>query len=208
MRPLRQPRQLRRRLGFTLIEVLVALSLLALLIVTLAGGLRLGTRAWESARIGASLDDADLMARALAGQLQRVFPAKLRRADGPPIIAFDGGPDWCRFVGLSEGTANWGGLMTTEIGRDGARGLDAWTRVFREDDFGAAREAMRATALSDHLEQLSFAYFGVAGPDQPPQWRDDWRGATTPPMLVRLRIRLRGPRGPVESVATISLPMQ
>ncbi|MBB4196399.1 hypothetical protein CCR94_13565 [Rhodoblastus sphagnicola] len=205
---MKSKRQPKRRLGFTLIELLVALSLLALLIVTLAGGLRLGTRAWESARVGASLDEADAIVRALAGQLERAFPARLRRADGAPIVAFDGGPDRCRFVALSEGTANWGGLVTTEIGRNGTRGLDAWTLVYREDDFAAAREAMRATALSDRLDILSFAYFGAAAPNQPPQWRDDWRGAATPPSLIRLRIRLRGPRGPVESAATIALPMQ
>lgn len=154
----------RAKNGFTLLETLVALSLLAALIATLAGGLRLGTRAWESARVGASLDEADVLVRALAWRLERAFPARRLRADGAAVAAFDGGPDQCRFVGVSEGRADWGGLITTEIGRDGPGQLEAWTQVYREDDFGADRQAMRATRLSDELVDLRFAYFGAIAP--------------------------------------------
>jgi general secretion pathway protein J len=197
-----------RRDGFTLLETLVALSLLALLIATLAGGLRLGTRAWDSARVGASLDEADALVRALAWRLERAFPAKRLRPDGAPVVAFDGGPDSCRFVSLSEGRADWGGLIAMEIGRDGPDQLDAWTQVYREDDFVAGRDAMRITRLSDRLAKLRFSYFGAPGPGQRPQWRDEWRAAETLPRLVRLTLTLRGPRGLVTSAATVALPLQ
>ncbi|MCW2318879.1 type II secretion system protein J (GspJ) [Rhodoblastus acidophilus] len=198
----------RRCDGFTLLEILVTLSLLAAVIATLAGGLRLGTRAWESARVGASLDEANLIVRALAGQLARAFPAKLPRADGSSIVAFDGGPEWCRFVALSDGMANWGGLVTTEIGRDDMRALDAWTQVFRESDFGVTRQGMRSIRLSDALLDLRFSYFGSPALGERPRWRDDWHAAPAPPRLVRLIVRLRGTSGPVESAVTVALPLR
>ena len=37
-----------RERGFTLIEILIAMTLLGLLMAMLSGGLRLGTRAWEA----------------------------------------------------------------------------------------------------------------------------------------------------------------
>ncbi|MCI4677164.1 prepilin-type N-terminal cleavage/methylation domain-containing protein [Rhodoblastus acidophilus] len=194
--------------GFTLLELLVALSLVSLMIVALAGGLRIGTRAWQSGRAGVSIDEAELAARAIAGQLERAFPATLRRANGPPVVAFDGGPDNCRFVALSEGDAQWGGLIATEIGIDGAgpgRSLDAWTQVFREDDFANGRDAMRETRLIDRLAFLRFSYYGAADSSQKPRWRDDWRRAALPPLLVRARIGLNGPNGVIETSAIVDL---
>lgn len=197
--------------GFTLLELLVALSLVSMMIVALAGGLRLGTRAWESGRVSASLDEAEIAARAIAGQIERAFPAPLLRGAGPPVMAFDGRSETCRFVALSEGEAQWGGLVTTEIGAagDGAgRALNAWTRVFRDDDFTSARDAMRATPLIGSLAYLRISYFGAADPGQQPIWRDDWREAAVLPRLVTVRIGLRRPNGVLETSATVALRQQ
>jgi general secretion pathway protein J len=197
--------------GFTLLELLVALSLLGMMIVSLTGGLRLGMRAWESGRVSASLDDAEIAVRAVANQIERAYPASLRRPNGPPVMAFDGRSDSCRFVALSEGEAQWGGLVTTEIGAEnevGRRVLNAWTRVFREEDFDAGREAMRETRLIDNLAYLRLAYYGASDPSQPSLWRDEWRQAAVPPKLVSVRIGLRRGNGVLERSATVALRQQ
>lgn len=200
--------KIRPRDGFTLLELLIALSLVGMMVAALVGGLRIGTRAWESGRMSASLDEAEFAARAIAEQFERAFPASLRRDNGAPTIAFDGGPASCRFVALSEGDAQWGGLVTTEIGGDASRRgpvLAAWTRVFRENDFGEAREAMRRTVLLENLVYVRLSYFGAPAPSQPALWRDDWRNASLPPRLVSVRLGLRGPRGVIETSATAAL---
>jgi general secretion pathway protein J len=194
--------------GFTLLELLVALSLLSLIIVALAGGLRIGTRAWESGRTSASIDDAELAVRSIAGQIERAFPTNLRRAQGAPVAAFRGEAENCRFVALSEGDAQWGGLVTTEIGVEGAgrrQSLSAWTQVFREGDFEAARDAMRATRLIGNLAYLRLSYYGALDATHPPQWRETWRDAAAPPRLVSVRIGLIGQKGLIETAATIEL---
>jgi general secretion pathway protein J len=196
--------------GFTLLELLVALSLLSLMVAGLVGGLRLGTRAWESGRVSASLDGAETAVRAVASQIERAFPVTVRRVNGPPVMAFDGKADSLRFVGLSEGGAQWGGLVTTEIGVDGEgrlQTLSAWTRVFRDEDFDS-RDAMSATALIDKLAYLRLSYFGATDSKQQPQWRDDWREATVLPRLVSVRVGLRRPNGVLETSATVALPQQ
>ena len=198
----------RRRDGFTLLELLVALSLVSLVTASLLGGLRIGTRAWESGRTSASIDEAEIAARAIAEQFERAFPASLRRDNGTPTIAFDGGADSCRFLALSEGDAQWGGLVTTEIGSDASRRgavLAAWTRVFRESDFGGPREEMRRTVLLENLAYVKLSYFGAPAPSQSALWRDEWRNASLPPRLVSVRLGLRGPRGVIEASATAAL---
>lgn len=197
-----------RRNGYSLLETLVALSLLALLIATLAGGVRLSTRAWETARTGAAIDEADALVRAIAWRMERSVSAKRIGAEGAPVAAFIGGPDTCRFVAISEGRADWGGLITTEIGGDGTGNLVAWTQVYRADIFLAPRQAMRNTRLSDRLLDLRFSYYGALSSDQPPRWRDEWRAAYALPVLIRASLRLRGARGPVESAATVATPPQ
>lgn len=200
--------KIRPRDGFTLLELLIALSLVGMIVAALMGGLRIGTRAWESGQTSASLDEAEFAARAIAEQFERTFPASLRGDAGAPTIAFDGGPKSCRFVALSEGDAQWGGLVTTEIGGDDSpRGqvLAAWTRVFRESDFGEPRDAMRRTVLLENLAYLKLSYFGATAPAQPELWRDNWRNASLPPRLVAVRVGMRGPRGVIETSATAAL---
>jgi general secretion pathway protein J len=197
--------------GFTLLELLVALSLLSMMVAALVGGLRLGARAWESGRVSASLDEADIAMRALASQIEHAFPVSVRRVNGPPVMAFDGRAESCRFVALSEGGAQWGGLITMEIGSDGEgrrTTLNAWTRVFREEDFGSGRDAMRATALVDNLSYLRLSYFGTTDPSQRPQWRDEWGEVGVLPRLISVRIGLRRPNGVLERSATIALQQQ
>jgi general secretion pathway protein J len=195
--------------GFTLLELLVALSLLSMMIAALVGGLRLGTRAWESGRVSVSLEEAETAARAVASQIERAFPANVRRVNGPPVAAFDCGPDFCRFVALSEGDVQWGGLVTTEIGAESAAAaLLAWTQVFREDDFGAGRESMRATPFANGLAFIRLSYFGAPEPRQRPQWRDQWREASVLPRLVSVRVGLRGSNGVLESSALVALRQQ
>lgn len=197
--------------GFTLLEMLTALSLLSMMIATLAGGLRLGTRAWESGRASASLDEAETAARAVASEIERAFPALVRRPNGPPLMAFDGRSDSCRFVALSEGDAQWGGLVTTEIGGEGEgarRTLNAWTGVYREEDFASDRDAMRETRVLDNLAYVRLSYFGAAEQSQLPQWRDEWRGAVLLPQIVTVHIGLRRPNGVLETSATVVLRQQ
>jgi general secretion pathway protein J len=194
--------------GFTLLELLVALSLLAMMVVTLVGGLRLGTRAWESGRVSASMDEAETAGRAVASLIERSFPASVRRVNGAPVMAFDGRPESCRFVALSEGEAQWGGITTTEIGAEGEgrrQALNAWTRVFRDEDFDSDRDAMRATKLIDNLAYLRLSYFGATDPSQQPQWRDEWREFRVLPRLVSVRIGMRRANGILETSATVAL---
>ncbi|HUO54364.1 MAG TPA: prepilin-type N-terminal cleavage/methylation domain-containing protein [Rhodoblastus sp.] len=194
----------RARDGFTLLELLVALGLVSMMVAALVGGLRLGTRAWESGRVSASLDEMELAARAAAAQIERAFPANVRRVDGPPTLAFEGGPDFCRFAALSEGDAQYGGLVTTEIGADGGV-LAAFTKVFREDAFSTPRADMRETALLQNLVFVRLSYFGATELAAPESWRDDWRDASLLPRLVKLRIGARRGNAVVETAVTVAL---
>ncbi len=176
--------------GFTLLELLLALALLALLTAALTGGLRLAWRAFEAGRTHQAADDLEAAATALANLLARAYPLVVLDAAKSELPTFIGAPDGCRFVGLSEGEVQLAGLIATDVGlAPNARGFDlvVWTAPVHGGQIAAPREAMRKTEAARHVTALSFSYFGVVEQDAPPRWSDNWQGTSRLPLLVAMR---------------------
>ncbi len=92
-----------RTRGFTLLELLIALSIVAALLVILLGGLRVGLAAW---RQGEDRAEAHQHLRSLAGLLSRsvagTFPYRMPpQPGGTPVIWFQGEKQRLAFVTLS-----------------------------------------------------------------------------------------------------------
>src|SRR5687767_7217603 len=82
--------------GFTLVEMLVAISLMALLSVILFGGLRFGMRAWE---VGSDYIDRPTRIERIQNLLrQEISQALLPAPVGDPVPTFFGGPESLTFV--------------------------------------------------------------------------------------------------------------
>lgn len=178
----------RRNSGFTLLEVLLAIGLLALITSTILGGLHLGKRAWETGRDYESVHEVEEAASAIGAILARAFPVTLYPPNGGAIVAFHGFGNGFRAVTLSESAENWGGLALTEIGATGAD-LTIWTSVFRADMWRAtSRESMRAAKALRGVEAFELAYFGALDPSSAPRWNDSWIDRKTLPQLISVRI--------------------
>ena len=89
----------RRHGGFTLLEVLVAVVIMAVIMTTAFGALRLGGRSWEAGVTRASGNESF---RAVAGLLRRqvsqVIPMRWPSDDTEKRIAFEGTSAQLRFV--------------------------------------------------------------------------------------------------------------
>jgi len=84
--------------GFTLIEVLVSLVLLALVLALLAGGLRFARGTWDAA---AKLDEqagSDIAERFLRARLGEAMPLYEHRTAGTVRVVFHGSGDALTFV--------------------------------------------------------------------------------------------------------------
>jgi general secretion pathway protein J len=204
----------RSRNGFTLLELLLAISLLALITASIMGGIHLGRRSWEASRASEALDEVESAARAVSRIVGKSFVVQpetpLGSSEQPAI--FMGAARGCRFVMLSECGAQWGGLILTEIGIDSGPGGDrlaVWTKLYRpQEGLSPARESMRKTVVLDGLEGLEFAYFGAAQQGQAPAWSASFRSATTPPALVSVKIAARRLGRIVETASTVALRQQ
>ena len=86
--------------GFTLLEVIIALSIVAVLLVITFGGLRVGLAAWQRGeQRAATLDHARSLVLLLEGTLAGTFPYRGTLAEGELTrIIFDGQPHRLTFV--------------------------------------------------------------------------------------------------------------
>lgn len=201
------------RNGFTLLELLLAISLLSLITGAILGGLHLGRRAWEASRASESLDEVENTLRAVTTLFSRAVPVAIASQDASTgQILFAGAPNVCRFIILSEGGANWGGLLVAEIGGEAAGEesvLAVWTRVYRPDtSIDAPRETMtRAVALKD-LVSFQLTYFGSAEPGKPAVWSDKWEKRIALPQLIGVKLSARRLGRVIEASATVALRQQ
>ncbi len=88
-----------RQRGFTLFEVLVALTLMALLTVVLFGGFRAGLRSWQALDSHvSSVEDARRLSDLLYRHLSQAMDAPLQDANFQPTLSFDGDSVSMRYI--------------------------------------------------------------------------------------------------------------
>jgi general secretion pathway protein J len=161
----------RRDAGFTLVEVLVALALTALVSLLLLHGVRLAAAGLDRhARRAERLDDR----RSLDELLRRVLSSA---ASG----SFVGRPTTARFLSLAEDSGP--GLYRIEIAREGSR------LILRRRLAGPSADPQIAEAvLAGDVVAFGFAYFGAPSAAEAPGWHQDWEGLTRLPLLVRVSL--------------------
>jgi general secretion pathway protein J len=184
--------------GFTLLELLVAITLLGLLMAALFGGLRLGARVWERAdvRLDASMRTQvvqDFVRQRLTEMLPlETTPRELQETVYEP--AFVGTTEAVRFA--SPVPENLGAglhlmeLALAESGQvDGAADLVLRWRPLEPDGQINVEVAPEQRVLIENIEALELSYFGPIDPAQPPGWWQVWEGQAALPLLIRMRLR-------------------
>jgi len=183
-----------RRRGFTLVEVLVATTLLGLVMALAFAALRVSARTGErmTAHIEqlASLRGSQQFLRA---RLAEARPVRFSDGDRTPL-AFLGQPDGLTWVAPAPAQQRLAGELWRYALRfvPGEGRLElAWSPYTPGMPVsGTALEAVHP--LSQHLERAAFSYYGPQGPGQPAAWHREWADEAGLPRLVRLQVEARG----------------
>jgi general secretion pathway protein J len=193
-------------LGFTLVEVVIALSIVSVLLLIAFGGLRVAIAAWTK---GEDRAEAHQHARTLLTVLARsvgaAYPYRTAAEDSPePAIQFDGWPDRLSFVTLAPPVPFGAPIAyaAVQIGLDEgeARALVVRQRALPNHNiFSAAAPALR----DPEVTSLGFRYLRPGA-----GWETRWDGAAEDGLPVAVQISVEtilGGRPSVLPPVTVSL---
>lgn len=182
--------------GFTLLETVIALTLLAVMLAMLFGGLRAGVSAWDAGSgRGDRADQILLTAAFVRKELTAAFPWRFK---DPLVVklAFRGEREAVRFVSMRPAEIGGGGLSFVSFAFEPGQGAAAGRLVMRREfaaseatDFAAVDAAEPFTIL-EKVSAARFSYFGAENDAVAPTWSDRWDFAQRTPSHVRLEIAL------------------
>ena len=185
-------RRLRDAAGLTLIEVLIAITILAAIVVLMASALRVGARAWEAGeKRAAAQQELRAIVELLTDALSGAFPYQGRVGEGEERgILFVGEDDEVRFVTslpplfLEAPAVPFHAVTLRYVADD--RELRVTERLVPNDEpFGEDPHMV----LSRGIETLRFEYRDDEG-----NWQDRWeRNRNALPVTIKVELTVRDP---------------
>ncbi len=181
--------------GFTLVEILVAIVLLALLLATAYGTLAGATRAAAGGeKLVEEINRIRVTQELLRMQWSRALPLPFDfdETEGTPRL-FEGDAEHVRFVAQMPGHLGEGGpqvqLVELTSGRDG---LDL---VFKHHplhptDEGSVADDSEGVLLLSGLREGAFRFRGYDDQGELGEWQDTWETPGIPPLMVELDLEL------------------
>jgi len=175
--------------GFTLLELLVAMVLLAVVVGLVAASMRVGFRSVEAGdRIVLSQERIRSSVQVFESHLlsaMKVLPAKDAQAGELPV----------QFVGDSGSVAFksyhslWGGLkgpvsVVYRVADDGYG-----KKTLRLAESPLVIDAPRDVLLIDHADDITFDFFAKGLTDETGKWVDQWSESDRFPVKVRITVK-------------------
>src|SRR5262245_17962610 len=189
--------------GFTLLELTLALSSLALLAAICYGAFHLSWRAVQRGEVAVvTAQRLRVASDVIIRQIKSVVAYPMRTADEDVFPYFYGTPTWMKFV--TTGGLQQGGLtrVVYRLEDDPPRLILEETHDFTNDSLGAEAEGLGApsehsTILLDGFKGLRFSYLpkDEEATGKPEDWKDTWSPGTEEALPVAVQILVRGMPG-------------
>lgn len=160
--------------GFTLLELIVSISLIGVIVLIISGAMRLGTRAFESSekriahleRIRSSLNIID-------SQIQSYIPL-VYKDDGEKKYYFSGDRETLSF---STNYSIWGGEKGYVITTYSVKSLDNGKQALFASETVVGRRNTVETVLTNPHDRIYFEYFLKDPTEVSGAWKDHWGNA-------------------------------
>ena len=194
---------MRGEAGFTLIEMIVALALLALIMGVLAGSIKVARNVLGAVERNAAANTALPAQTYLREAFAQTVPARLSTtsADRSPILVGD--TTRVRFKTFYATLGQIEGLYTVDVRLEPGRDRDAFDLVAVQAlqrpaaaDGSVPDAPSRRSILASNVRTITIGYFGASDtrPDDW-QWVDAWTSADRLPRLVRIDMTFQPGQG-------------
>lgn len=190
--------------GFTLVELLIALALLALMSAVLAGSLALAARSTEAGETKVEENTSMRVTHGfLRAQIEGQHGQRLKKVAEYPLL-FRGEREEMRFAAPLPARVQGGGVWYYRLR---VADLDGHTSLILDrmipdvtassvPDFGGAEHSVLAT----DVKSLTIGYLGPdpgASAGVEPAWREHWEDTQRLPMMIRIDVEpVRGAKWP------------
>ncbi len=185
--------------GFTLLEVLLGMSIMSIMMLLLFASLRICVQNWNAGEKKiAQVSEAAIVQNFLRNKLHATLPLDADFFEDPQF-SFQGDKQKLQFVSAMPASASRLGLqlfnlsMKQSSGEEGQALLVDIQPFFPQGD-DAEEWSEEQVVILEKIRRLSFAYFGPegddAGEDDNSSWQDDWLERERLPRLVSIDVEL------------------
>jgi general secretion pathway protein J len=171
--------QFKDKKGFTLMELLIAVTILALIAVIIGGSLRLGIRAWERGEDEISASQGlRVTCDRMSQRIKSVYPYQIQK-DGKKLTAFRGDSESVWFVISSLTRSEKNMKWVSYSFKDGD--LTIGEGIMPDKKF-LEKVSEKGEALDVGISLLKFEYFST----KTTEWKDSWDLQEQLPSAMRI----------------------
>ena len=181
---------IRSQRGFTLLELIVSIGMISIIVLILAGALRLAYQSFNSgeSRI-IELEKHRSSLRIIDSQIQSHVPLSYEDAqEGGKKFYFRGGRDSMQFT---TNYSIWGGEKGFVLASYTVRSDEDGTQSLSVSENIIGMEQQRETTLFDDYNQIYFEYFYKDPFEEEGRWVEQWEDELNLPTKVRVHL-IRG----------------
>jgi len=207
------------RKGFTLVEVVITLTILGFICLIIFGAFRLGLSAWERGEsVKDEYQEVRIVSQLITQQVKSAVPYKItpQEAEGD-YLAFEGNARSLRFVSaLSVRGKQPEGLVYAryefkEEGSEGGRLILYEEKALNKDFFAEEPKEDLAVSLLEGVSSVRFEYFREEDPlsNQLEEWVEEWTAKDEKrlPKALKMTIIRKKQQGKEEPPITVFAPL-
>ena len=175
--------------GFTLVEILVALTLLAVVSLILYSSLHFGVLAWDrGATHSRAAEEVSLAQLLLQREISNAYPLFIVGDATHKKIDFGGRQTRLNFLAPAPALFGAAGMVRFTVSQEPDGATERLVVSVRQE-LANDNEPPLAESLISNLRSVEFSYYGSDGETAAPQWVNEWVDRMQLPQLIRIRVR-------------------